>query len=182
MKNSAGHFLACDELRPPTIETYDMRAIPSRVDNVLLGRVNLSTNDLGADSDNDWTRRRRRRCPHLRGLHLRLLLQAIRPPGPQQRRHPRCRTWCTRCTGRTSRSLRRRFRRLLRQRVLRRRRCDGVRRRAAAGLHARRADVGLPRRRPRHRRPRAHARRHRIHVEPDLPKRVGRAERSRSPT
>ena len=33
-------------------------------------------------------RRRQRRRPRLRRLHLRLLLQALRPPRPRQRRHP----------------------------------------------------------------------------------------------
>ena len=52
---ASGQFQARDDLRPPTIETYDMKGDPARTDNVLIGRVNLSSNDLGADSDNDWT-------------------------------------------------------------------------------------------------------------------------------
>ena len=50
----SGQFQARDDLRPPAIETYDMKGDPVRTDNVLIGRVNLSSNDLGADSDNDW--------------------------------------------------------------------------------------------------------------------------------
>jgi bacillolysin len=55
VRNTTGQFLAADELRPPAIQTYDMQGNPARVDDVLLGRVNLSTSDLGADSDNDWS-------------------------------------------------------------------------------------------------------------------------------
>ena len=66
---------------------------------------------------------------------------------------------------------------LLRQRVLRRRRRHGLRRRPAARLHARRPVVEPPLGRDRRRRARADARRDRVHVEPDLPQRVGRAER-----
>jgi bacillolysin len=55
VRNSTGRFLASDELRPPAIQTYDMQGDPARVDDVLLGRVNLSTNDLSSDSDNDWS-------------------------------------------------------------------------------------------------------------------------------
>lgn len=50
-----GQFLTADHLRPPMIETYDMQGNPARVVDVLLGRVTLSTTDLAADSDNDWT-------------------------------------------------------------------------------------------------------------------------------
>ena len=50
-----GTFVAQDGLRPPAIRTYDMQGNPFRVFDVLNGRVNLTPNDLGADSDNVWT-------------------------------------------------------------------------------------------------------------------------------
>jgi thermolysin len=53
--SSGGQFQATDELRPPVIQTYDMQGNPVRADNFLSGRINLSTSDLGSDSDNDWT-------------------------------------------------------------------------------------------------------------------------------
>ena len=55
VRTSSGQFQARDDLRPPDIETYDMKGDPFRTDNFLIGRVNLSANDLGSDSDNDWT-------------------------------------------------------------------------------------------------------------------------------
>jgi bacillolysin len=55
VRSASGQFQTRDDLRPPTIETYDMKGDPVRTDNFLIGRVNLSSNDLGADSDNDWS-------------------------------------------------------------------------------------------------------------------------------
>jgi bacillolysin len=55
VRAASGQFQTRDDLRPPTIETYDMKGDPVRTDNFLSGRVNLSANDLGTDSDNDWT-------------------------------------------------------------------------------------------------------------------------------
>ena len=55
VRSASGQFQTRDDLRPPTIETYDMKGDPVRTDNFLSGRVNLSSNDLGSDSDNDWT-------------------------------------------------------------------------------------------------------------------------------
>ena len=55
VRPSSGQFQARDDLRPPDIETYDMKGDPFRTDNFLIGRINLSANDLGSDSDNDWT-------------------------------------------------------------------------------------------------------------------------------
>jgi thermolysin len=52
---ASGQFQARDDLRPPQIDTYDMKGDPVRTDNFLNGRFNLSTSDLGSDSDNDWT-------------------------------------------------------------------------------------------------------------------------------
>ncbi len=51
--NSAG-FVTSDMLRPPAVRTYDMRGDWRRVIAYLNGTVTLSTNDLAADSDNDW--------------------------------------------------------------------------------------------------------------------------------
>ena len=67
--------------------------------------------------------------------------------------------------------------RLLPERVLCRRRDHGVRRGPARRPSVRRPDLRLPRRRPRRRGPRADPRRHRLHVEPRLRGRVGRAQR-----
>jgi len=55
VRSASGIFLASDELRPPSIQTYDMRGNPLRTDNFLAGRVMLGTGDLGSDTDNDWT-------------------------------------------------------------------------------------------------------------------------------
>ena len=55
VRSSSGQFQTSDELRPPVIETYDMQGNPVRTDNFLIGRLNLSTSDLGSDSDNNWT-------------------------------------------------------------------------------------------------------------------------------
>jgi thermolysin len=55
VRPSSGQFQARDDLRPPDIETYDMKGDPFRTDNFVIGRINLSANDLGSDSDNDWT-------------------------------------------------------------------------------------------------------------------------------
>ncbi|MEP6916618.1 MAG: M4 family metallopeptidase, partial [Acidobacteriota bacterium] len=51
----SGQFQTADELRPPMILTYDMAGNPGRADDFLLGRVTLSSTDLGSDADNDWT-------------------------------------------------------------------------------------------------------------------------------
>ena len=55
VRSSSGQFLTSDELRPPGNQTYDLRGNPVRTDNFLLRRLNLSTSDLGSDTDNDWT-------------------------------------------------------------------------------------------------------------------------------
>ena len=52
--NSAG-FVTSDLLRPPSLRTYDMRGDWRRVINYLNGVITLSTSDLAADTDNDWT-------------------------------------------------------------------------------------------------------------------------------
>lgn len=55
VRSASGQFQTRDDLRPPRIETYDMKGDPVRTDDFLFGRINLSANDLGSDSDNDWT-------------------------------------------------------------------------------------------------------------------------------
>jgi thermolysin len=55
VSRATGRFMTADELRPPTIQTYDMQGNPGRVDDFLLGHFALSTTDLATDSDNDWT-------------------------------------------------------------------------------------------------------------------------------
>ena len=55
VRSASGQFQTRDDLRPPTIETYDMKGDPVRTDDFLVGRINLSSNDLAVDSDNDWT-------------------------------------------------------------------------------------------------------------------------------
>ena len=50
-----GTFVESDRLRPPVIETYDMKANLTRTINVVNGFVSLTASDLATDSDNDWT-------------------------------------------------------------------------------------------------------------------------------
>jgi bacillolysin len=53
--NSGGTFTARDLLRPPVIETEDMKGDPIRTVNYLIGRITLGPSDLATDSDNNWT-------------------------------------------------------------------------------------------------------------------------------
>ena len=152
-------------LRPPAIETYDMKGDPVRTDDVPeRARARSTADDIASDDRQQLDRRRRRRRAHLRRLHLRLLLQALRPARPRQQQHPDQQPGPIRCA------------------ALDLRRCfddfadfflnafyagggvmvygDGL----PPGLHARRPVVGLPLRRARHRRARADPRRHRIHA------------------
>ena len=89
VRPNAGQFVTSDELRPASIQTYDMKGDPFRSEDFLERRITLSVNDLASDSDNDWTGRRGRRRARLRRVDLRLLLQALRPARSQQREHPR---------------------------------------------------------------------------------------------
>ena len=50
-----GNFSARDMLRPPLVETADMKGDPIRTLNYLDGRVSLGATDIAADSDNNWT-------------------------------------------------------------------------------------------------------------------------------
>ena len=48
-------FIGSDRMRPPVIETYDMRGNLTRTLNVLNGVLNLNASDFARDSDNQWT-------------------------------------------------------------------------------------------------------------------------------
>jgi Zn-dependent metalloprotease len=50
-----GQFVTRDELRPPSILTYDLRGDYRRIVDVLNGVAALGDGDLASDADNDWT-------------------------------------------------------------------------------------------------------------------------------
>jgi thermolysin len=50
-----GGFATSDKLRPPVIETYDMRGSLSRTVSFLNDTIALGASDFASDSDNDWT-------------------------------------------------------------------------------------------------------------------------------
>jgi thermolysin len=52
---SAGQFSTTDRLRPPAINTYDMKGNVGRVEQYLNRTIQLTAADLAADSDNVWT-------------------------------------------------------------------------------------------------------------------------------
>ncbi|MGH9370203.1 MAG: M4 family metallopeptidase, partial [Vicinamibacterales bacterium] len=51
----AGGFIGSDALRPPVIETYDMRGDLDRTIDFLNDAITLGASDFANDSDNDWT-------------------------------------------------------------------------------------------------------------------------------
>lgn len=53
--SGSGGFTARDILRPPLVETDDMKGDPIRTINYLDGRVSLGPSDIAADTDNVWT-------------------------------------------------------------------------------------------------------------------------------
>ena len=53
--SQGGTFIGSDRMRPPVIETYDMRGNLTRTLNVLNGIVNPNASDFASDSDNQWT-------------------------------------------------------------------------------------------------------------------------------
>lgn len=55
VSGSSGSFSALDRLRPPLIETDDMKGDPIRTANYLSGRLQLNASDVAADADNNWT-------------------------------------------------------------------------------------------------------------------------------
>ncbi len=50
-----GMFVARDELRPPSIDTFDMQGDVQRTLDFLNDTVGLGTGDLASDNDNDWS-------------------------------------------------------------------------------------------------------------------------------
>jgi thermolysin len=55
VSQSGSTFQASDELRPPAIDTFDMRGNVLRTLNFLNGLFALSASDYAADTDNTWT-------------------------------------------------------------------------------------------------------------------------------
>ena len=55
VSGAAGNFTARDLLRPPLVETDDMKGDPIRTNDYLNGRVALGATDIAADTDNNWT-------------------------------------------------------------------------------------------------------------------------------
>jgi bacillolysin len=53
--SQGGTFVGSDRLRPPVIETYDMRGNLNRTMLFLNGVITLPASDLATDTDNDWT-------------------------------------------------------------------------------------------------------------------------------
>ncbi len=53
--SQGGTFVGSDRLRPPVIETYDMRGNLNRLLNILNGFTLPAASDFASDSDNDWT-------------------------------------------------------------------------------------------------------------------------------
>ena len=53
--SQGGTFIGSDRLRPPVIETFDMRGNLTRTVQALNGGVILGATDFASDSDNDWT-------------------------------------------------------------------------------------------------------------------------------
>ena len=53
--SQGGTYVGSDRLRPPVIETYDMRGNLTRLINVLNGFVGPAASDFASDTDNDWT-------------------------------------------------------------------------------------------------------------------------------
>lgn len=52
----SGAFVAFDTIRPPVIETYDMRSTPTRLNGYLNGVVSLANSDYASTtSSNDWS-------------------------------------------------------------------------------------------------------------------------------
>ncbi len=83
---SGGQFVTTDRLRPPAINTYDMRGDYMRTLHYLNGVIQLTANDLGVRRRQQLDRQRDGRRARLCGLDLRLLLQAVQPPWARQRR------------------------------------------------------------------------------------------------
>ncbi|MCX6549696.1 MAG: M4 family metallopeptidase [Acidobacteria bacterium] len=50
-----GTYIASDKLRPPNINTYDMKGSLTRTNQYLNGQILLGDSDFASDSDDDWT-------------------------------------------------------------------------------------------------------------------------------
>ena len=55
VSGSTGSFSLTDRLRPPVIETNDMKGNPQRTLAYLNGQIALNSTDIAADDDNNWT-------------------------------------------------------------------------------------------------------------------------------
>jgi len=55
VSGSTGSFSTVDRLRPPVVETEDMKGDPIRTLNYLNGRLQLGAGDIAVDDDNNWT-------------------------------------------------------------------------------------------------------------------------------
>ncbi len=54
--NVGGTFQALDALRPPAVQTLDMKFVPTRIDAIFARfPSSIASSDYAADSDNDWT-------------------------------------------------------------------------------------------------------------------------------
>ena len=53
--SQGGTYVGSDRLRPPVIETYDMKGNLTRLINILNGFTFPAASDFASDSDNDWT-------------------------------------------------------------------------------------------------------------------------------
>jgi Zn-dependent metalloprotease len=55
VSGSTGNFITRDLLRPPLVETNDMKGDPNRTVSYLSGFLQLNVGDVAADADNQWT-------------------------------------------------------------------------------------------------------------------------------
>lgn len=55
VQSASGQFLASDELRPPSVRTFDMHGNILRLIDILNGDTPLADSDLARDPDNEWT-------------------------------------------------------------------------------------------------------------------------------
>ena len=85
--SQGGTFVGSDRLRPPVIETYDMRGNLNRLLEHPQRLHRPGGERLRQRLGQRLDRRRQRGRPRLHRLHLRLLLQAVRAPRPRQREH-----------------------------------------------------------------------------------------------
>ena len=94
-------YVADDMLRPPSLVTFDLKGDIFRALNVLNGTVDLRSRGPGAGRGQPVDGRRGGGRPHARGMDLRLLLQALRPPRPRRPGHRDHGASSTPCCART---------------------------------------------------------------------------------